>query len=76
MAICDCVLNIMNGNMALNKIHESNLYKKRSTLRKLLRKSTFKTKRNILQTGGFLNILIPAIISGLSAIASAFISKE
>ena len=76
LSICDCVFNILNGNLGINKIHEYKLYKKRKHLRHLLKKSSIKTKKKILQTGGFLNILIPAIISGLSSIATAFIGNE
>lgn len=74
-SLCDCVFNILNGNIPLNKDHELLLYKKRNCLRILLRKSSVKKKKKILQTGGFLGILVPAIISGLSSIISAFISK-
>ena len=76
-SVCECVLNISNGNVKLNKEEFAKLKKYRKYFKKLLaRKVGLKEKKKILiQSGGFLQFLIPAVISGLSSIAAAAISK-
>lgn len=76
-AICECVLNLLIGNINLEQNQKDKLYKYRNSLRKLLKNKNLKQKKQILvQNGGFLQILLPSIISGLASIVSSVISSN
>jgi hypothetical protein len=76
-AICECVFNILEGNINLTEAQKKDLYKYRHILRKLVDKSNLKNKKKLLvQHGGFLQYLIPAAIGGISQIISSIINKE
>lgn len=75
--ICECVYNLLKGNIKLSEVQFKNLKPFRHILRKLLAKSNTKEKKKILiQKGGFLEILLPAVISGLASIISSAISSS
>ena len=77
LAICESVFNMLQGNLDINKSDLENLAKYKIIFRKLIKKSNLKTKKKILvQHGGFLQFLIPAVITGISSIVSSIISKE
>lgn len=61
--ICECAKNILRGNIKLSQSQLSKLRKHKAALRSLSLKGTsLKTKRKILQKGGFLGqLLVPAI---------------
>ena len=67
-AICDCIHNVLKGNVKLknNQIMQLRKYKKH--LRSLTNKrmSVKKRKDTLKQHGGFLPLLIPAAVSILS----------
>jgi hypothetical protein len=76
-SICECVLNVMNGNVKINNHTFNKLKVYKNTFKKLLKKSKLKDKKKILiQKGGFLQYLIPAVITGISSIITALINKE
>jgi hypothetical protein len=76
-SICECILNLLNGNVVLKDIDKQKLDKHKSSLRKLLKRISLKEKKKVLiQKGGFLQILLPSIITGLASIISSVISKE
>ena len=76
-SICECVLNLLIGNIRLDQNHKERLYKYKNSLRKLLKKKNLKQKKKILvKNGGFLQILLPSIISGLASIVSSVISSN
>ena len=77
-SICECILNICNGNIKLDENNFNKLKKYNKIYKKVLDKSIdFKTKKKYLvQKGGFLQILIPAVISGIASIISAAISRN
>lgn len=77
-SICDGILNLLNGNIPLSDIDKDKLRKYRTTLRKIISKSTLKDKRKLLvQRGGsILGILIPTIVSGLTSLISGFIGNN
>jgi hypothetical protein len=77
-AICECILNVMNGNVKLNTETHRLLKPFKLTFKKLLnRKNDIERKKHIIiQKGGFLQFLIPAVISGIASIASALISNR
>ena len=76
--ICECILNIINGKIKITKEDFEKLKPYKNLFRKLLSKQTKikEKKRLIIQKGGFLQILIPAIISGLASIISSAISSS
>ena len=78
LTIIECVLNIMNGNVNLNDENFKILKPYNKTLKKLIKKKiSLNNKRKIIvQKGGFLQFLIPAIISAVGSIASAIITKQ
>ena len=77
-AICECILNVMNGNVKLNTETHRLLKPFKLTFKKLLnRKNDIERKKHIIiQKGGFLQFLIPAVISGIASIATALISNR
>ena len=78
LTIIECVLNIMNGNVNLNDENFKILKPYNKTFKKLIKKKiSLNNKRTIIvQKGGFLQFLIPAIISAVGSIASAIITKQ
>jgi len=76
--ICECILNILNGKIKISSDEFEKLKPYKNLFRKLLVKKTKlkEKKRLIIQKGGFLQILIPAIISGLATIISSAIAKS
>ena len=63
--ICDCVLNVLNGNIPLEYEEKERLRRHRKCLRELVKKKTSDKKRkHLIQEGGFLGALIP-ILGGL-----------
>ena len=78
LTIIECVLNIMNGNVNLNDENFKILKPYNKTFKKLIKKKiSLNNKRKIIvQKGGFLQFLIPAIISAVGSIASTIITKQ
>jgi hypothetical protein len=76
-AICEGTLNLLNGNIPLSEEDKILLNKYKSKLRKLIKKSNIEDKKIILnQRGGFLNILLPAIIGGLASVVNNIVDKS
>ena len=75
--ICECILNIIEGRVKISNKDFEKLKPYKNLFRKLIKKNTKlkEKKKLIIQKGGFLQILIPAIISGLASIISSVISK-
>lgn len=74
-SICEIVLNILKGNLKLPEEEIQKLQKKKKLLRDLMKRSTLKTKKHLIQRGGFLQFIIPSIITGLASIVSSLIKK-
>lgn len=68
--ISECCLNTLKGNVPLNTKQKKTLSRHKHTLRLLAdKKISVNKKRNVLiQKGGFLNILLPAALSVLTAL--------
>jgi hypothetical protein len=66
-AILEIVLNVMKGNVKVSEKVRRKLKKYKSSLRKLIcPQLSLKSKRKVLiQSGGFLNILLPTLIGGI-----------
>ena len=62
--ISDCVLNVLNGNIPLDYEEKQRLRRNRHCLRELVKKTSDKKRKHLIQEGGFLGALIP-ILSGL-----------
>ena len=75
--ICQCVFNMLSGNLKLNDQEKKNLTKYKNTLRAIVARSSLKEKKKILvQKVGFLQFLIPAAITGISQIISSWIGSK
>ena len=62
--VCDCVQNILQGNIPVSE-EEKELFKThRECLRKLVKKKTSdREKKRLIQEGGFLGSLIPTLVA-------------
>lgn len=66
--ICECALNILNGNITLNKHQKGTLSKHRLLLRKLAEnRGTWKKKKNLViqRGGGFLPLLLAPLLGSI-----------
>ena len=60
--ICDCTLNVLHRNIDITPRCKRQLSRHKSSLRKLTdKKVSIKTKRKILQQGGFLPLILSAL---------------
>ena len=61
--ICECVHNVLNGKVSIKEKELKKLTKYKTVLRKLNKPDTIKHKKKlIIQSGGFLQYLIPLVI--------------
>ena len=76
-AICECSKNILSGNVKLNEEEFNRLKKYQKQLRLLSsRKTPLKTKKEIVQKGGFLPALIAPLIGLLGSVISSVIARK
>jgi hypothetical protein len=76
-AICEGALNLLYGNLPISESDKEKLKSFKNLLRKLTQKSSLANKKKLLnQKGGFLNILLPAIVTGISSIINNLIDKQ
>ena len=69
--ICDCAHNILQGNVTLSSHYKKKLSQHKTKLRKLAdRKVVLKKKKRLVQTGGFLPLLLSALAPVISAVLS------
>lgn len=69
--LCECVLNVLCGNIPLTKSQKDRLYPHKESLRKLSKKKIplYKKKKILIQKGeGFLSVLLPAAISVITSL--------
>jgi len=73
-SICECCINILNGQVPLNASQRARLKRNKRNLRSLiLSKTAIGKKRKILQKGGFLSAILSAALPIVgSLIAGAF----
>ena len=67
--ICECVLNIINGNVKVDEKQRKKLKKHKCLLRKIVKRTgSWKKKRTIIQKGGsiLISLLVPIIGTLLS----------
>ena len=61
--ICDCVHNILQGNIPVSAEEKEFFKKHKECLRKLVKKKTSdREKKRLIQEGGFLGSLIPTLV--------------
>lgn len=78
-AICECIVNVINGNIKISPTHRRTLSKHKQKLRKLSNRGTsFKERKRLLnQRGGFLIPLLMRLVGpAVGAIATAFTGKK
>jgi hypothetical protein len=67
--ICECVKNVLIGNVTLSPDHKKRLKHHKHSLRKLvLKKTPLTEKKRIVQSGGFLGALLAPIVKVLSGL--------
>jgi hypothetical protein len=74
--ICECVKNLLKGHVPLKSSHLKCLARHKHLLRKLaLKKTTLDSRKKILQKGGFLQLLLPTLISGLGSLVGSIVNN-
>ena len=69
--LCECCYNVIKGNVPLTHFQKKRLHRYKNTLRTLTtnkRKLTLSKKRQLLQKGGFLGVLLGPVIKLLGTI--------
>ena len=65
----ECASNIIKGNVPLTTSQKGQLLRRKRLLKKLvLKKTSLKNKKKIVQTGGFLGALLGPIVSVLGSL--------
>ena len=68
-ALCECSLNVLKGNIKLNKSQKTRLRRYKNILRKLAyKKSTTKSRKQMLQKGGFIGALLGPVLGVLGSL--------
>jgi hypothetical protein len=69
-SICECVLNVLNGNVKLSDCVKRKLRKQKNVLRKVVDKRVpiSGKKKLIVQRGGFLLPLLSAVLPALATL--------
>jgi len=81
-AICDICSNILARNIEISEVDRLKLKAYKKTIRELAQDSKIsnhsidKKKLIINQKGGFLNILIPAVVTGIASLIGNFIENR
>src|SRR6218665_214914 len=67
--ICECEKNVLKGNVPLSKAQKNKLVRHRDKFRRLvLKKTLVGEKKKLVQSGGFLSVLIPPIAAFLGTL--------
>jgi hypothetical protein len=75
--LCECVQNLLKGNVPLQMKHLKCLQRYKQSLRKLtLKKTSIVSRKKILQRGGFLGFLLKPLIAGLISLIGGFIGSR
>jgi len=73
-SICILIYNLLEGKLQPSDEELQKLKKFKKALRELVTKSELSKKKQILQKGGLLNVLLPILLNGIS-VASSLLSK-
>ena len=61
--LCECALNVLNGNVRLNPTQRKRLVRYKNGLRAItVKKTALQKKKDLLQKGGFLQALLSPIL--------------
>ena len=61
--ICDCVHNILQGNIPVSEEEKTEFQRHKECLRELVKRKTLgREKKRLIQEGGFLGSLIPTLV--------------
>jgi hypothetical protein len=75
--LCECVLNVLKGNVPVTSVQKRRLAKYKKDLRKLVDKRVNVTaKKRVLQKGGLFGVLIKALAPILSPIIGGLFRKQ
>ena len=75
--VCECIKNVLNSNLQIKPSHLKKLNRHKQTLRTLALKSTSLSKRKrLLQKGGFLAALLPAIIPAIAGVIGQLFNRN
>lgn len=74
-ALSECILNVCAGNVPLTPGQFLKLKKKRKSLFKFLKAKSIKSKKLVVQTGGFLPVVLSVLTPVLTALAEQAIKK-
>ena len=68
--LCECTLNVLNGNIPLKSSDKKKLQKYKRQIRSLVNKkvSVKKKKKTLSQKGGFLGALLTPVLSALGGL--------
>ncbi len=68
--VCECALNVLNGNVSLTAAERTKLRRHRRELRELTNRRTSlqKKKKALTQKGGFLGALLTPVLSALGGL--------
>ena len=68
-ALCECSLNVLKGNIKLNASQKTRLRRYKNILRKLAtKKVAAKTRKRLLQKGGFIGALLGPVLGVLGSL--------
>jgi len=72
--ICECIKNVLNSNLKIKPVHLRRLKRHRQTLRVLASKKTsLVNRKRLLQKGGFIGALLPALIPAIASLVGGFL---
>ena len=75
--ICDCSLNVLNGNVKLSEKSRKKLARHKTKLRKLADpKTTLKQKKRVIQQGGFLGALLSTVLPVVTSLIGGLVGKR
>jgi len=74
--LTECSLNICAGNVLLTPAQFSKLKKSKNSLHAFIREPKISRKRLIIQKGGFLPVLLSAIVPILSTLITGIIKRQ
>lgn len=76
LALVECCINVLRGNIQLTDGQKSRLKKHRKVLHNLCKKIPLAKRKQILvQKGGFLPLLLAPLLSIISSVAGSAISR-
>jgi hypothetical protein len=74
--ICECIKNLLKGNVPLNQRQLKTLSRHKQSLRRLALKNTsLVARKQILQKGGFLGAILQPLVTGISYLLSSLLNQ-